>query len=403
MQISFISSIHRIEAQQWNALWPADHPFVRHEFLAALEDSGSTGSQTGWQPHHMLVKAGGRLLAAAPLFIKSHSYGEYVFDWAWADAYQQHGLAYYPKLVNAIPFTPATGPRLGLAKHLDRSACIATVGAMQEAIAHEAGIHHYSGWHSLFPAAADQEKLSTLPLVPRFGFQYHWFNPGFRDFTDFLESFTSRKRKQLNKERRRVADAGLRLQCRRGDEVSEAEWQQFYALYQRTYLKRSGSYGYLGPSFFSTLAGTMPRNLLLVTAHQGDCEQMVAGAFFLRDNTTLYGRYWGAVDEYDGLHFEACYYQGIEYAIQQGLWRFDPGAQGEHKIQRGFTPIRTCSYHWLADTRFAQAIAHYCEQEALLVQSNILHARDALPFRQDTPLAPSDALLGRIHPTDVIA
>lgn len=392
MQVSFIHSIHQVEPGQWDSLWNSDYPFTHHAFLAALEDSGSTRTDTGWRPMHALVKREGRLVAAMPLFEKNHSYGEYVFDWAWADAYAQQRLNYYPKLVNAIPFTPATGPRIAVAAGIPHSEKAALMQELQQQIKRRLQAEKGSGWHCLFPDAGSRALLEGLPLVARYGFQFHWFNHGYRDFEDFLGTFSSRKRKNLNKERRRVADAGLVLQTRQGDQVSEEDWRLFYTLYQGTYLKRSGHYGYLGPSFFQRLAQAMPEQILLVSAHSKE-GKMVAGAFYLRDQHTLYGRYWGALEEYDGLHFEACYYQGIEYAIAHKLSRFDPGAQGEHKIQRGFTPIQTCSYHWLADSRFQHAIADFCKREAAHVLHYIEGARTALPFREEIPLAPVDVLL----------
>ncbi len=393
MQVSFVHSIHQIDPAQWDDLWNSDYPFTRHAFFAALEDSGSTRGETGWQPWHALVKQDGKLIGIMPLFMKTHSYGEYVFDWAWADAYARHHLNYYPKLVNAIPFTPSTGPRIALAGHLSRSSRAAVMQKLQGRIVEVLAEQQGSSWHCLFPNAASQELLVGLPLIRRYGSQFHWFNQGFADFGDFLGSFSSRKRKNLSKERRKVADAGLTLRLREGGDISSEEWDQFYRLYHHTYLKRSGGYGYLGHSFFKLLAEAMPDQVLLVTAEIGGAGAMVAGAFYLRDSQTLYGRYWGALEEYDALHFEACFYQGIEYAIREKLQRFDPGAQGEHKIQRGFTPVKTCSYHWLAEPRFAEAVSHYCQQEARQMDAYIADARTYLPFRREIQLPPVDFLL----------
>lgn len=399
MQVSFIHSIHQVDPTQWDALWGSDYPFTRHAFFAALEDSGSTRADTGWQPWHALIKQDGRLIGIMPLFMKTHSFGEYVFDWAWADAYAQHQLNYYPKLVNAIPFTPSTGPRIALAAHLSRSGRAIAMQRLQQCIVEMLAEQKASGWHCLFPDAQSQELLTGLPLIRRYGSQFHWFNQGFTDFDDFLDSFNSRKRKNLNKERRKVADAGLTLRVRTGADIGGEDWDQFYELYHRTYLKRSGSYGYLGHSFFHLLAQAMPEQVLLVSAEIGGARagthsgNMVAGAFYLRDSQTLYGRYWGALEEHDALHFEACFYQGIDYAIREKLKRFDPGAQGEHKIQRGFTPVKTCSYHWLAEPRFAEAVTHYCWQEAQKMDAYIADARTYLPFRAGIPLVPMDFLM----------
>jgi predicted N-acyltransferase len=395
VQVSFIHSIHQIDPAQWDGLWNCDYPFTRHAFFAALEDSGSTRSDSGWQPWHALLKQDGKLIGVMPLFMKSHSYGEYVFDWAWADAYAQHHLNYYPKLVNAIPFTPSTGPRLALAAHLSRSGRASAMQRLQESILAALAEQRCSGWHCLFPDAQSQELLMGLPLIRRYGSQFHWFNQGFTDFDDYLSHFNSRKRKNLNKERRKVTEAGLRLRIRSGRDLDEDDWTQFYKLYHRTYLKRSGSYGYLGSGFFQLLAQAMPDQVVLISAELAGTHAgaMVAGAFYLRDSQTLYGRYWGALEEYDALHFEACFYQGIEYAIQEKLQRFDPGAQGEHKIQRGFTPIKTCSYHWLAEPRFSEAVAYYCSQEARQMDAYIADARTYLPFHREIQLPPVDFLL----------
>ncbi len=395
MQVSFIHSVHQVDPTLWDGLWNSDYPFTRHAFFAALEDSASIGFDTGWLPHHALIKQDGKLIGIMPLFMKEHSFGEYVFDWAWADAYAQHQLNYYPKLVNAIPFTPSTGPRIALAPQLDRASCALAMQRLQQAVVKLVQENRASGWHSLFPDVPSQELLSGLPLIHRYGSQFHWFNQGFTDFDDFLSSFASRKRKNVIKERRKVAESGLTLQVRNGREVSREEWHQFYELYHSTYLKRSGSYGYLGASFFHLLARAMPEQVILVSATLGaqPGSDMVAGAFYLRDERTLYGRYWGSIDEYDGLHFEACYYRGIEYAIQEDLQRFDPGAQGEHKIQRGFTPVKTCSFHWLAEPRFAQAVTNYCWQETQRMDQYIAEARTFLPFREGVLLPSRDFLL----------
>jgi predicted N-acyltransferase len=392
VQVSFVQSIHQVEPDLWDALWP-NYPFTRHAFLAALEDSGSTRAGSGWQPHHALIKHKGQLVGAVPLFWKSHSYGEYVFDWAWADAYQQHQLNYYPKLVCAIPFTPSTGPRVGLLPELTPKLKHSATEALHTALTNAVDERQGSGWHCLFPGAEDRDRLEKQPLIARYGYQFHWFNQGYTNFDDFLQRFSSRKRKNVKKERRKVEEAGLSLRTRHGHEISEAEWQRFYLLYQGTYVKRSGHYGYLGPSFFQRLGQALPDQVVLVSAHRPGNEDMVAAAFYLRDSTTLYGRYWGAVEEYDSLHFEACYYQGIDYAIAAKLRRFDPGAQGEHKIQRGFVPIKTCSFHWLADPRFAEAIADFCAREAQHVDHYVGDARTYLPYRTDVEVPPMDVLL----------
>ncbi|MBX2809975.1 MAG: GNAT family N-acetyltransferase [Cellvibrionaceae bacterium] len=375
MQCRFIPSIHKISATDWNLLCPGDYPFLRHEFLAALEDSGSTCEAAGWQPHHLLVEEADRLIGLMPLFIKTHSYGEYVFDWVWADAYQRHGLNYYPKLVNAIPFTPATGPRWGIMSGYGQE----VLTQMFEAIAREAALLGLSSCHYLFPPQADCIHLDAQGLLQRTGCQYHWFNEGYGCFEDFIARFTSRKRKSLKKERQCVQAQGLSLRVCQGTDISAQQWQQFYLFYHLTYLKRSGRQGYLGESFFPLLANAMSEQLMMVQAFLDD--QMVAAALYFEDATTLYGRYWGCMEEFNQLHFEACYYQGIDYAIAKGLQKFDPGAQGEHKIQRGFRPTLTYSYHQLTHQDFHGAIGQFLAREREDINHYLTLAAQRLPFK----------------------
>ncbi len=377
MKAEFIASISAVSPQQWNALWQTDYPFTRHAFLTALEHSGSTGADTGWRPCHLLLWQKQRLLAALPLFEKSHSYGEYVFDWAWADAYQRSGLRYYPKLVTAIPFTPATGPRLGILPGADRERVHAH---LFDALRQHAEQLRASSWHCLFPEAQLSTQLQQYQFSRRLGCQFHWFNRGYQSFDDFLSSFNSRKRKSLKRERRRVREQNIELEVRLGGELSEQEWRHFYEFYHLTYFKRSGRQGYLGPEFFPALAASMPESMVMVMARYHG--ELVAAALNFRDSDTLYGRYWGCRAEFDTLHFEACYYQGIDYAIAQGLQRFDPGAQGEHKIQRGFTPVPTWSNHWIADERFRAAIEDFLRRETSSVEQYMASACEYLPFKQ---------------------
>lgn len=381
MQVRFISSIEDVPRQQWNAVAGLDYPFTRHEFLHALEVSGATTRQSGWQPRHLLVfdQTGERLLALMPLYLKYHSYGEYVFDWSWANAYQRTGQDYYPKLLAAIPFTPATGPRLCAVPEVDRSALIErVVGAVRNAAVEQ----ELSSVHILFPDPTLSEQLNDCGLLRRRGVQFHWFNHNYQCFDDFLAGFSSRKRKNLNKERRRVAAQGLHLETLCGTDIPATIWRQFYDFYQLTYAKRSGHGGYLSQSFFERIADTLAEHLVMVLAYdQASSAQPIAGALNFRDSSTLYGRYWGCTREYDFLHFEACYYQGIEYCIREGLVRFDPGAQGEHKIQRGFTPIETWSNHWLAHAGFQRAVEDFLARENEAMTDYLLEARQLLPFR----------------------
>lgn len=377
LQIRFLSTIADVEARCWNALAKDAGPFLRHEFLLALESSGSVGSKTGWQPQHLLVENGeGILLAAMPLYLKSHSYGEYVFDWSWADAYRAHGLNYYPKLLTAIPFTPSTGPRLLFAEGLDGKQLTAMI---VQAVSEQALKRQISSWHVLFPPAELSEQLQQAGMLQRRATQFQWFNRGYQSFEDFLGQLNSRKRKNLKKERKAVAEQGISFRHYAGSDITEQEWDQFYLFYQSTYHVR-GQQAYLSREFFSQVGRDMQESLLLVTASKND--RCIAGALSFRDDTTLYGRYWGSLQEFDFLHFETCYYQGIDYCIKHGLQRFDSGAQGEHKIQRGFEPVTTWSNHWIADPAFRQAIAGFLEQEAAYVESYKSNAATFLPFRK---------------------
>jgi len=355
-----------------------DYPFLDPLFFAALEQSGSTVPDTGWTPCHQQLVEGNREVAFMPLYAKTHSMGEYVFDWSWADAYRRNGLNYYPKLLTAIPFTPATGPRVRLAKEEPnpRQRCQALLnGALAKA--EEIGA---SSWHLLFP---DDEQLAYFTddrLLLRKGVQYHWFNREYQDFDAFLDQLTSRKRKMLRKERQSVADQGFTIERLSGSQITPRHWQLFSRFYQRTYLKRSGSTGYLTPEFFQLLGEKMADQCLMVTASRDD--KLVAAAFYLFDEATLFGRYWGCLQEFDFLHFELCYYQGIEFAISRGLTKFDAGAQGEHKIVRGFEPVTTHSLHWIAHPAFRDAIANFLRQEESYIQHHLDQAREMLPFKR---------------------
>ena len=373
LDIVLTDNIESIGPKIWNKLCGTDYPFLRYEFLHALEQSGSVGKGTGWLPLHLSLKDGGETVAVMPIYLKQHSYGEYVFDWAWADAYSRYDLEYYPKLVTSIPFTPAYGPRIGTRKPLDT-----IIPTIRDAIPQIAAKLNASSWHGLFAPKETIEQFVTHEIMPRLGCQYHWFNHGYRDFDHFLERFNSRKRKNLRKERKKVSDQGVELRTYSGRDISDALLHRFYHFYQITYLKR-GRKGYLTPEFFTLLRDTMPDHLVLVVAYVND--QAVAGALSLRSKTTLYGRYWGCLEEYDSLHFETCYYQGIEFCIREGLERFDPGAQGEHKIQRGFEPIETWSVHWLQEPGFREPIARFLNEEEEMMREKIVELTTWLPFK----------------------
>jgi predicted N-acyltransferase len=380
MQARILHSLDRLSADTWNALAGDDNPFLRHEFLAALEHSGCTTAASGWAPHHLLIESADagqrRLQAAVPLYLKTNSYGEYVFDWAWADAYARNGLAYYPKLVAAIPFSPVTGSRIltGASVHTAR---------IEEA-AIEAGLSlakelSLSSLHWLFTPLAQTEKLEGHGLLRRVGYQFHWHNQGYTDFNHFLAGFASHKRKKIRHERRLVADAGVSLEVRSGTELTPALWDVFYDFYHVT-IRKHGAIPYLTRAFFHELGRVMPENIVMIFAYHHS--RPVAAALNLRGSTTLYGRYWGGEDGFSGLHFETCYYRAIDYCIQHGLQRFEAGAQGEHKLARGFLPVATYSAHWLSHPQFYQAVAAYLQRERNGVESYMSELNEHSPFKK---------------------
>lgn len=352
----------------------SDYPFLKPEFLSALEDSGSATAATGWEPRH-LSSADGALFM--PLYVKTHSYGEYVFDWAWADAYHRSGLAYYPKLVTAIPFSPIAGPRLRLTAGADPEQVATT---LLTAVAEAAETTGASSWHLLFPDVATRELLRGRGLLERSGVQFHWHNRGYENFEHFLSELSSRKRKMVRRERSTIASQGLAVALLEGPAIDAELWSFFHGLYQNTYAKRSGNAGYLTRDFFLRIGATLADQIAMVVAYDG--VMPVAAALYFHDRETLYGRYWGCVREYECLHFELCYYQGIDYAIRRGLAKFDAGAQGEHKISRGFAPVETRSLHWIRHRGFATAIADFLERERVSNQDYMAAARAQLPYRQ---------------------
>lgn len=373
MPIQTLYRLAELPPAEWDALLSDDQPFLRHAFLYALEDSGSVGGRSGWQPAHLLLRdPQGALQAALPLYRKFHSYGEYVFDWAWADACQRAGIAYYPKLLCAVPFTPVTGSRLlGDVQAAGELLDVLTAGLERQEL---------SGLHVNFSEPrADQLLVGRDGWLERIGCQFHWHNRGYRDFQDFLDALTSRKRKQLRNEREQVALQGVEFDWLGGDQLSEAQWDFVYACYANTYHVR-GQAPYLTRTFFSLLAERMPQAIRVVLARQHG--RPVAMAFSLTDGEVLYGRYWGCLGEFDRLHFETCFYQGIEQAIAAGWQRFDAGAQGEHKLIRGFEPVITRSWHYLAHPGLRAAVAEFLTQERAGVQAYAEAARQALPYRQ---------------------
>jgi len=393
MRLEFVASLQSVDANAWDRLWPGTYPFIRHAFLLALEQSGCASAESGWSPQHCLVWQEDRLVGAAPLYIKNHSYGEYVFDWSWAKAYEQAGGRYYPKLLNAIPFTPATGPRWAADPGFNASQRMQVYQALWGTLRNVVDSAALSGFHCLFPAA-EHPLLDPENLIERLDCQYHWFNQGYDSFATFIASFASRKRKNLVKERNRITEQGLHVEMTEGVQLNTGDWQHFYELYKCTYRKRSGHDGYLNEDFFQRVGAAMPDRIVMARAFfQG---RWIAAALYFKDAETLYGRYWGALLEFDALHFECCFYQGIEYAIQQGLQRFDPGAQGEHKIARGFTPVLTRSLHYLHQPQFAKVVGRYLANERQQIGDYCAEARRQLPFNVNfTPVIPSVLLDGK--------
>lgn len=367
-------SLEDIGCDTWGAYFDQREPFLSWPFLLGLESSGCTTAQSGWQPAHIGFAQDDALLGLVPAYLKTHSYGEYVFDWSWADAWQRMGLSYYPKLVTAVPFTPATGQRFGQAHHDDENFDLMVLGV--QALCEQLDV---SSWHVLFIGAEESDRLFRCGMPQRLTTQFHWFNREYRDFQDFLDRFSSRKRKNLRREREQVRRQGLALKTLKGEAISHEDWRFFHRCYQTTYAKRSGHGGYLTEQFFTDTCPALGESPVMVIAELD--ERRVAAALFFEGGDTLYGRYWGCLAEYDYLHFEACYYCGIEYCIEAGLSRFDPGAQGEHKIQRGFEPILTYSNHWIVDERLREAVAQFSAQEREHVQAYQREASTLLPFK----------------------
>jgi len=371
-----IGRIAEVAAADWDRLFPQDYPFTHHDFLAALERHGCVGERKGWLPCHLLAEdPAGILVGAAPLYLKSHSWGEFVFDFTWAEAAQRLGRRYYPKLLCAIPFTPASGPRIGATNAAVRASM---AGAMLRLMS----ASHLSSCHALFLEDADAASLDDVGALRRFDLQYQWFNAGHADFDSFLGGLRSDKRRKLRQERRRVAEAGIRFEWRRGDSLQAAEWHAVYTLYAGTYEER-GQAPYLSEDFLLDYGGRAGSPVELILAYAGT--RLVAVALTLRGGDTLYGRHWGAAEHYHALHFETCYYQGIERCIAGGLRRYDAGTQGEHKLARGFVPVLTRSAHVLADERLHGAIAAHLQRETAFVESRRAALWQHVPFKEGAP------------------
>ncbi|HEX9474758.1 MAG TPA: GNAT family N-acetyltransferase, partial [Steroidobacteraceae bacterium] len=354
-----------------------DYPFLRHEFLSALEASGSVAPATGWTPRHLLLGQAAQPLALAPLYEKSHSWGEFVFDFAWARAWEGRGLDYYPKLLLAIPFTPATGPRLLCAGEDEPTRSGRRLTALR-ALERDAQSRGRSSVHALFIDDALRATAGEAGWLLRRDCHFQWHNRAYRDFEDFLAGFSADKRKKVRRERRRIAEQGIAFTTRSGSELDGATLGRLHDLHAATFV-RHGHLPYLNARFFRQIAASMGEAFVAVLAERAGA--LVAAAVYFRSSTTLYGRYWGATGDFHSLHFEACYYQGIEYCIRHGLQRFEPGTQGEHKLARGFEPVFTWSAHWLADPALRTAVARYLEREEAAVTEYADAAARHTPFR----------------------
>ena len=371
MELSTVSSLAGVDPDAWNALSGADNLFVQHDFLLALEKHHCL-QPWGWEPEYILAHNQGMLAGACPAYLKHNSYGEFVFDWAWADAYHRNGLQYYPKLVIAVPYTPAFGPRL-LAKS-DATRAVTKQQLIQAAITAVDKLD-LSSAHWLFCDDDDREQLRQYGLLMRSDFQYHWSNNAYEDFDQFLSYLSSKKRKNIKRERNKVAAAGITTEVINGDELSEEQWHTLYDFYRLTFAKKSGT-ATLTLAFFQAMAH---RLRAIFARHRG---RIVAGAICFEGKDTLYGRHWGCYENYDSLHFEVCYYTAIEYCIKRSLRRFEPGAQGEHKIARGFMPTRTSSAHWIADQRFREAIGRHLMHEARALDSYYQQLIASQPYKK---------------------
>ncbi|WP_285410795.1 GNAT family N-acetyltransferase [Variovorax sp. efr-133-TYG-130] len=377
--IRVLSSPSDVSPQAWNALLATQaepSPFMRHEYLSALHESGSATPASGWMPQFVTLWHGEQLHAACPLYIKDHSYGEYVFDWAWANAYEQHGLAYYPKAVVAVPFTPVPGTRLLARDAQSRTLLVQGLVALckQEAL---------SSLHLLFGADEDIAACTESGLMLRNTVQFHWTNAQYADFDSFLSSLSHDKRKKIRQERRKVADAGVSFRWSRGADISKADWDFFYRCYERTY-REHGNPPYLTRDFFRRMAGTMPEAWLLFIAERNGkpmASSLIALSTQPDEPLVAYGRYWGALERVDCLHFEACYYQPLAWCIEHGAKRFEGGAQGEHKMARALMPVKTTSAHWLAHPSFADAVERFLEREGAGIENYMDHLGERSPFK----------------------
>jgi len=371
-EIETVEGVSQLPRGEWNALVADESPFLEWDWLASLEESGAVCTETGWTPRTLLAREDGRLVAACPLYVKHHSEGEFVFDWSWADAAYRAGIEYYPKLLVGVPMTPVTGARLLTAKGADRARWVELLARALREICTRNGL---SGVHVNFCREDERAALEEAGFMPRLGFQYHWKNHGFRSFEDYLGSLRSKRRNQVRREQRELADQGISIDCRVGEAIPEDVLAHMYEIYRTTIEKNPWGRLYLNPRFFELLAERFRARLCTVVARQAG--QIVAGALNVQKGDALYGRYWGTFKELRHLHFNTCYYAGIEHCIEAGLDRFEPGAGGRYKQTRGFDATPTWSFHYLTDPRLASAVARFLEEE----RAEASHAIDWLSLR----------------------
>jgi uncharacterized protein len=379
--ISIVDSLAEIAPADWDRLGE-NNPTLKHAWLQSMIEAGCTTAETGWLPHFMLLERNNSandtltLAGAVPLYMKGHSYGEYVFDWAWADAYRRAGLAYYPKLLCAVPFTPCTGSRLMARTDQDRALLLNAVVA----IAKQSEV---SSLHVLFANAKEQAMFTGCGWLARNAVQFHWRNDNYRSFDDFLARMSHDKRKRIKQERKRISASGVTLRRVAGRDLTNEDWDFFYHCYQLTY-HAHGSSPYLNREFFALVGQKMPENMLMVIAERDG--EPIAASLNLVNETTLFGRYWGTTAFVSGLHFETCYYQTIEHCIEHKLSLFEGGAQGEHKLARGFVPVACSSAHWINDPRFATAVADFLQRETNGLERYVDELNDHVPFKREQPL-----------------
>jgi predicted N-acyltransferase len=376
MRINISTSISDIDPAAWDALDAGGSPFLRHAFLSTLETTQCVGPETGWLPAPITLNDAGGLAAAALAYVKGHSYGEFVFDFAWARAYAQHGLQYYPKLTLAVPFTPVSGARLLVRPDVDAAAARAALIDSVRQVAETRGL---SSVHALFVGEEDRAAFEAAGWLARRDVQFHWVNGGYRDFEHYLESFTAGKRKKAKRERRRVAEEGIHFETLHGGDIPAQAIDEVFDLHRDTFL-RNGGEPYLTRRCFRELPRALVNDFIVKRARRGN--ETLAAAVFLRGGNALYGRYWGAYEQHHSLHFETCYHQGIEYCIEHGIERFESGAQGEHKVSRGFAPATTWSMHWIVDPRFRDAIGDYLRREGEDREDYAHYIAAHVPYRE---------------------